>query len=78
MLYCDVLSFTFIDVVILVVVMLHPCSPPPPSNPYPYLNLVVMLCITTGIFRDKTMADKLKYIPNDDTHNYPFVDLLSG
>ena len=22
--------------------------------------------------RDKTMADKVMYIPNDDTQNYPF------
>ena len=25
-----------------------------------------------GILRDKTMADKFMYIPNDDTQNYPF------
>ena len=27
------------------------------------------------IQRDKTMADNLKYIPNDDTQNYPFCRL---
>ena len=26
----------------------------------------------TGIVRDKTMDDKLMYIYNDDTQNYPF------
>ena len=25
-----------------------------------------------GIYRDKTMADKLMHIPNDDEQNYPF------
>ena len=25
-----------------------------------------------GIYRDKTMVDKLMYIPNDVTENYPF------
>ena len=29
----------------------------------------------SGIYRDRTMADKLMYIPNDDTHNYPFCKL---
>ena len=24
------------------------------------------------IFRDKTMTDRLMYIPNDETQNYPF------
>ena len=28
-----------------------------------------------GIYRDKTMAVKLMYIPNDNTHNYPFCKL---
>ena len=27
------------------------------------------------VLRDKTMADKLMYIPNDDTNNYPFCRL---
>ena len=27
--------------------------------------------------RDKTMDDKLLYIPNDDTQNYPFCRLKS-
>ena len=31
--------------------------------------------ITPRIKRDKTMADKLRYIPNDDTENYPFCRL---
>ena len=26
--------------------------------------------------REKTMADKLIYIPNEDTQNYPFCRLL--
>ena len=26
----------------------------------------------SGIYKDKTMADKLVYILNDDTQNYPF------
>ena len=26
-------------------------------------------------YRDKTIADKLMYIPNDDTLNYPFYRL---
>ena len=28
-----------------------------------------------GILRNKTMADKLIFIPNDDTQNYPFSRL---
>ena len=28
-----------------------------------------------GILRGKTIADKLTYIPNDDTQNYPFCKL---
>ena len=28
-----------------------------------------------GIYRDKTMADKLMYIPNDDTQYYHFCIL---
>ena len=28
-----------------------------------------------GIKRDKTIADKFMYIPNDDTQNYPFCRL---
>ena len=27
------------------------------------------------IWRDKTMADDLMFIPNDDTQNYPFCVL---
>ena len=27
-----------------------------------------------GIFRDKSMADKLMNIPSDDKQNYPSVD----
>ena len=30
--------------------------------------------IDTGILRDKTMDDKLMYIHNDETQNYPAVD----
>ena len=29
----------------------------------------------TGIYRDKIMADKLMYIPKDDTQNYIFCRL---
>ena len=31
----------------------------------------------TGIYRDKTMTDKLMYLPNDDTQNYPSVNTVS-
>ena len=31
-----------------------------------------------GSKRDKTMADKLIYIPNVDTQNYPFYRLQLG
>ncbi len=31
--------------------------------------------VKTGISRDKTMTDKLMYIPNDDTQNYLFCRL---
>ncbi len=30
--------------------------------------------ISIGIYRDKTMADRLMYIPNDDTQITSFVD----
>ena len=33
---------------------------------YPFLS---------GISRDKTMANKIMYIPNDDTLNYPLCRL---
>ena len=33
------------------------------------------LTFPTGIFRDKTIADKLIYIPNDDIQNFPFCRL---
>ena len=29
----------------------------------------------TVIRKDKTLAEKLMYIPNDDTQNYPFYKL---
>ena len=29
----------------------------------------------SGILRDKTMSNKLIYIPNDNTQNYPFCRL---
>ena len=29
----------------------------------------------SGIYRDKTMAVKLKYIPNNDAQKYPFCRL---
>ena len=32
-------------------------------------------CLFEGIEREKTMADKLMYIPNDDTEYYPFCRL---
>ena len=31
-----------------------------------------------GIYRDKTIADELLYIHNDDTHNYLFCRLQLG
>ena len=34
-----------------------------------------MISCNSRILRDKTMADKLIYIPNDDTQNYPFCRL---
>ena len=33
------------------------------------------LVLSPGIKRDKTMADKLMYIINDYTHNYPLCRL---
>ena len=37
---------------------------------------IIKLCLSTlqqiRDPKDKTMADKLIYIPNDDTQNYPF------
>ena len=36
---------------------------------------VLSCCIYVGIITDKTMADKLMYIPSDDTQNYPFCRL---
>ena len=29
----------------------------------------------SGIWKDKTIADKLMYIPNDDNQTYPFCRL---
>ena len=33
------------------------------------------MVIISGILRDKTIANKLMYIPNDDKQNYPFCTL---
>ena len=30
----------------------------------------------SDIFRDKTMDDKLMFIPNEDNQNYPFCELV--
>ena len=30
--------------------------------------------LKAGIYRDKNMANKLMYIPNDDIQNYPFYN----
>ena len=43
-------------------------------------NLLALITIDKGlhlqvILRDKTMADKLLYTPNDDTQKYPFCRL---
>ena len=35
----------------------------------------IMAYQESGVKRDKTMADKLMYISNDDTQNYPFSRL---
>ena len=32
-------------------------------------------CLSAGIQRDKTMANKLMHIPNNDSQNYPFCRL---
>ena len=33
-------------------------------------NTWYIMTLDSGIWRDKTIADKLMYIPNDDTQNY--------
>ena len=40
------------------------------------IRIIIMaaLVVNTGIFRDKTMADKSMYIPNGYKQNNPFVD----
>ena len=35
----------------------------------------LVVTVKPRIGRDKTMADKLMYIPNDDKQNYPFCRL---
>ena len=40
-----------------------------------YLSIYNFDQLKAGILRDKTMADKFMYIPNDDTPNYPFCRL---
>ena len=42
---------------------------------YVYDFILVLFTIKTGILRDKTIADKLMYIPSNDTQNYPFCRL---
>ena len=39
---------------------------------YGISSLESMVGFISGILRDKTMADKLMYIPNNCTQNYPF------
>ena len=41
-------------------------------------NIVALVIYSSvlRIYRDKTMADKLMYIPNDDAQNNPFCRLL--
>ena len=36
------------------------------------INCMPCHAVTPGTFRDKTMDNKLMYIPNDDKQNYPF------
>ena len=36
---------------------------------------VIQKLNSPGIYRDKIIAEKLIYIPNDDTQNYPFFRL---
>ena len=45
-----------------------------PSRPTT-LDLNTRRYLTTEIYRDKTIANKLMYIPNDDTQDYPFCRL---
>ena len=40
-----------------------------------YNNMLYYMQEKSGIQRDKPMADKLVYIPNDDTQNFPFCRL---
>ena len=39
---------------------------------------IMLLTCDIRIYRDKTMADKLKNIPNNDSQNYPFCRLKLG
>ena len=35
----------------------------------------VWIAFMSGIYRDKTIADKFKCIPNDDKQNFPFCSV---
>ena len=35
----------------------------------------MFVCIYAGILGDKIMADRLMYVPNEDTQNYTFFKL---
>ncbi len=53
---------------------------------YPFSMYFFFLCLLSWsreekypeILRDKTMADKWIYIPNDDTHNYPLCRMVEN
>ena len=51
-------------------------GPSIPTNCHKLKRFRITKDIITGILRDKTMADKLLYIPNDDKQNYPFCYIL--
>ena len=40
-----------------------------------FLQSFKICLVFSGILMDKTIGDKLMYIPNDDTQNYPFCSL---
>ena len=73
-----ILSYTFRSLTLAKIVY-HQFIPPPTKYKYlPYKSSLQICCnflSVPGTYRDKTMADKLIYIPNNNTQNYPFCRL---
>ena len=59
----------------LKVALIQKSMDPPKNHKTPFGYSIIFLQAKLRNQRDKTIADKLMYIPNGDTQNYPFCRL---